>query len=219
MLTGPRASGKTTLAARRAATVVRLDADAQAAAFIADPGRSSELRASRRTLAWRTSPLLTQLLVVDQLPAWASNRLKRLIRAPKRYVVDAALLAAALRLDTQGVLDDGNVLGRLLDTSVVAQIRPETVVAECEPRLHHLRTESGRHEVDVVAELGGRRVIGIEVKAGATATASDARHLQWLRDELGARFVAGVVLHTGPRLYQLSDRIVAAPISVLWGWL
>jgi hypothetical protein len=39
-----------------------------------------------------------RLLVVDQMPAWTLNRLKRLVHTPKRYVVDAALLAAALRL-------------------------------------------------------------------------------------------------------------------------
>ena len=161
--------------------------------------------------------LLMRLLVVDQMPAWATNRLKRLVRAPKRYVVDAALITTALRFDTQGVLSDGDVLGRVLDTFVVAQLRPEVVAAEQEPRLFHLRTEGGRHEVDVLVELGGERVIGIEIKAAAAPTADHARHLGWLRDQLGDRFVAGVVMHTGPRVYELSDRIVAAPISTLWG--
>ena len=165
----------------------------------------------------RYEDLLMRLLVVAQMPAWTSNRLKRLIHAPKRYVVDAALIAAALRLDTQAVISDGNILGRLLDTFVVAQLRPETVVAETEPRLFHLRTEGGRHEVDVVAELGGRRVIGIEIKAAAAPAADDARHLRWLAEELGDRFVSGVVLHTGPRVYDLADGIIAAPISTLWG--
>src|SRR3954471_15157016 len=32
--------------------------------------------------------LLTQLPVVEQVPAWVSNRLKRLVQTPKRYVVD-----------------------------------------------------------------------------------------------------------------------------------
>jgi hypothetical protein len=161
--------------------------------------------------------LLMRLLVADQLPAWTSNRLKRLVRAPKRYLVDAALIPAALRLTAQGVLNDGDVLGRVLDTFVVAQFRPETVVAESQPRLYHLRAEAGRHEVDVLVELGGQRVIGIEIKATAAPTNGDAKHLRWLRDELGDRFVAGVVMHTGPRLFELSDGIVAAPISTLWG--
>lgn len=161
--------------------------------------------------------LLTRLLIADQMPAWTSNRLKRLVRAPKRYLVDAALIPAALRLTAQGVLNDGNILGRTLDTLVAAQLRPETVVAESQPRLYHLRTEAGRHEVDVVAELGGERVIGIEVKASAAPTAADAKHLRWLQEELAGRFVAGVVLHTGPRVYDLSNGIIAAPISTLWG--
>jgi len=29
--------------------------------------------------------------------------------------------------------------------------------------------------------------------------------------------VAGVVLHTGPRSYELGERIIAAPICALWG--
>jgi len=170
-----------------------------------------------KTTAVEYEDLLRRLLVVDQMPAWTSNRLKRLIRAPKRYLVDAALIPAALRLSAQAVIGDGNVLGRVLDTFVVGQLRPEVVVAESEPRLFHLRTPEGRHEVDVVVELGGERVIAIEVKASAAPSADDARHLRWLRDELGNRFVRGVVLHTGPRIYRLSEDIIAAPISTLWG--
>lgn len=161
--------------------------------------------------------LLTRLLVVEQIPAWTSNRLKRLVQAPKRYVIDAALTGAALRLDVDGVLADGNLLGRVLDTFVVSQIRPETVASALQPRLHHLRTEGGRHEVDLIAELGGQRVIGIEIKPAAAPTDADAKHLRWLKAELGNRFVAGVVLHTGPRVYRLAENVVAAPISTLWG--
>jgi hypothetical protein len=84
-------------------------------------------------------------------------------------------------------------------------------------RLHHLRTEQGRHEVDLLGELAGGRLVGIEVKAGASVSARDARHLVWLREELGERFAAGVVLHTGSRVYGLGERIVAAPICALWG--
>jgi predicted AAA+ superfamily ATPase len=160
--------------------------------------------------------LLTDLLVAEQVPAWTSNRLKRVVRQPKRYLIDPALMAAALRLDEGGVLHDGDLLGRVLDSFVAAQLRPEISVSSTRPRLHHLRTEQGRHEVDLIAELAGQRLIGIEVKAGAAPTERDARHLVWLRDELGSRFVAGVVLHTGPRVFELGDKVIAAPVSVLW---
>ncbi|MDQ2910698.1 MAG: DUF4143 domain-containing protein [Actinomycetota bacterium] len=163
--------------------------------------------------------LLTDLLIVEQVPAWTSNRLKRLVRRPKRYVIDPALIATALRMDEHGVTRDGDLLGRILDTFVAAQLRPELAIAASRPRLHHLRTEQGRHEIDLVVELAGERLIGIEIKADAAPTArQDGQHLRWLRDELGDRFVAGIVLHTGPRIYELDDKIVAAPISTLWGY-
>jgi len=37
-----------------------------------------------------------------------------------------------------------------------------------------------------------------------------------MRDRFDRDFVAGIVLHTGPRTFLISDRIVAAPISTLW---
>jgi uncharacterized protein len=160
--------------------------------------------------------LLTNLFVVEQVPAWTSNRLKRLQKQPKRYLIDPAMVATALRMDEEGVIRDGNVLGRLLDTFVAAQLRPEVSISRTRPRLFHLRREKGEREIDLLAELGGQRVIGLEMKADAAPSRGDAKHLLWLRDELEAGFAAGVVFHTGPRLFELDDKILAAPISILW---
>lgn len=44
----------------------------------------------------------------------------------------------------------------------------------------------------------------------------EVRHLAKLRDRLGDRFVAGVVLTTGPTALSLGERLLALPISVLW---
>ena len=81
--------------------------------------------------------------------------------------------------------------------------------------LHHLRHHAGRHEIDVVAEVDARRLVGFEIKATAAPSAAEARHLAWLRDELGEQFMVGVVLHTGPGAYPLGERIWALPISWL----
>lgn len=169
-----------------------------------------------RKTALAYEQLLINLLVVERLPAWTSNRLKRLILSPKRHVIDPALLAGALRLDGTGIVRDGNLLGRFLDSFVAAQLRPDAVRAESRPRLYHLRQREGRHEIDVLAEIGGSKLIAIEVKAGAAVDRNDARHLRWLRDEVGDRFLTGVVLHTGSRVHELDDRIYAAPIATLW---
>jgi uncharacterized protein len=104
----------------------------------------------------------------------------------------------------------------LLDSFVVSQLRPEIEVAEWQPRLHHLRQEGGSHEVDVIAEYPGGKVVAIEIKSSSAPKVSDARHLIWLRDRLGDDFVAGIVFHTGPRVIRIDDRVSALPISSLW---
>ena len=161
--------------------------------------------------------LLRMLFLVDPVPAWSTNRLKRLVRAPKRYIRDPGLAAAVLRAGIDDVLRDGSLLGRIIDTFVVAQLRAEQLIYDAPPGLFHLRQEGGAREIDIVAELSYRSVVGLEIKASAAPERSDARHLIWLRDELGDAFRAGVVLHTGRHVYRLDDRIVAAPIACLWG--
>jgi predicted AAA+ superfamily ATPase len=185
-------------------------------AGIVDDKTLFEAAGINRKTALAYEQLLANLLIVDSLPAWRSNRLKRLVLSPKRYLVDGALLASILRLDVNTVMRDGNLLGRLLDTFAVSQMRAQLEIGETRPRLYHLREREGRHEVDVLGELAGGALVATEIKAGAAPERDDARHLVWLRDEFGDRFTAGVVLHTGPRAYSLDDRIIAAPIATLW---
>jgi uncharacterized protein len=119
-------------------------------------------------------------------------------------VVDPALAVAAMRVNVDGVLRDGDLMGRILDTFVLTQLRAEAAVSDLRPRVYHLRAEQGRH--DILLELAGG-LVAFEVKADAAPSSKAAQHLRWLRDELGKRFVAGVVLHTGPRTFQMDDRI------------
>jgi predicted AAA+ superfamily ATPase len=170
---------------------------------------------NRRT-AVAYDQLLTNLFVLDSLPAWTSNRLNRLVKGAKRHLADSSLVGAALRLDELTVMRDGDLLGRLIETFVLAQIRPEVQLMSGGARLYHLRDRDNRREIDILAELPGGDVVAIEVKASAAPGRDDARHLAWLRDALGERFRAGAVLHTGPRAFALGERIVAVPICALW---
>ena len=155
-------------------------------------------------------------MVLELVPAWLNSRLARLVKSPKRYLVDPSLIGAALGLDVAAVLRDGDLLGRLLDTLVVAQLRPELALRPARARLFHAREMNGRRELDLVVELSATPIVAFEVKATAAPSPGDARHLAWVRDRLGDRFVAGAVLHTGPRQYSLGPRLVALPIASIW---
>ena len=159
---------------------------------------------------------LTNLAILDVAPAWASNRLKRLTKAGKRYLVDTALAAAAADVSESEIVHDGDLRSRWFDAFAAMQLRAEVNVSSPRRVLHHLRVEGGRHEVDLVIDLGRGRLFGVECKAGTAPTREDARHLIWLRDELGKNFAGGVVLHSGQAVVELDDRIAAIPLSAVW---
>jgi uncharacterized protein len=161
--------------------------------------------------------LLTRLFIVELVPAWSSGHLERLIKTPKRYVVDSSLMASALGATVETILASSDLLGRMIDTFVLAQLRPEVAVSRQRVRLYHARTKGGREEIDVVVELPGGKLMALEIKASASPKAADAKHLRWLRAAYPDRFVAGAVLHTGPDVVQLDSNIFAVPICAFWG--
>lgn len=160
--------------------------------------------------------LLEDLRIVERLPAWSNNRLNRLAKIPKYYILDPGL-AAHLAGDTvEGVLRNGDRLGRLIDTFVFAQIRPLLQLTQPALAAHHLRDNNHKHEIDLLLESASGDLVGVEIKAGSAVDARSARHLGWLRDKVGSRFRRGIVLHTGTTSYPLGDRLWAMPIASLW---
>jgi predicted AAA+ superfamily ATPase len=83
--------------------------------------------------------LFAALFVYDEVPAYSNNRLARLSKARKRYLVDPALVGAALRVGTDEVLDDPDLFGRLVDTFAMAQLRAEIALAPRPYQLFHVR--------------------------------------------------------------------------------
>lgn len=160
--------------------------------------------------------LATLLFIADQIPAWHSNRLNRLTRSPIRFLPESELVGPLLGVDERAVLRDGDLLGRLLDTFVVQQLRPEAEASSCEPRLHHLRHEGGAKEVDLIAELPDCRVIAIEVKASSSPRPDDARHLCGCANGSVTRSSPRCCFALGPPLHGCPG-VRALPISCLWG--
>lgn len=169
-----------------------------------------------RPTATAYDSLLELLFVAEQVPAWHTNRLKRLIRTPKRFLTEPAMMGTLLGVDVRGVIRNGDLLGRLLETFVLGQLRSEASAANDAVMLHHVRAQNSRHEIDLLAEHASGRVLAIEVKATASPSADDAKHLLWLKSCLAADMIGGIVFHTGPRAMQLAPDVLALPIASLW---
>ncbi len=170
-----------------------------------------------RLTALAYDDVLQSLLVVEHLPAWASSRLGQLSGTPKRHIIDPGLLGPLLGLDLRSVLRSADLLGRVIDSFVTAQLRAELAVCDEAPRMFHLRESHGRHEIDLILESSDGRVVALEFKADASPPASAAQHLRWMRDRIGDRFAFGAVMHSGPLPYMIDERIAALPICSIWG--
>ena len=161
--------------------------------------------------------MATVLRLVSDIPAWHTNRLKRLTSMPKRCMTDSGLAAWLMGVDREALKRDTDARGRIVETYVAAQMRVEADASRLGARMYHLRTQGGAHEIDLIVEFG-RRVAAFEVKTSSAPRPPDARHIAWLRDNLPPdRFAGGVVFHTGPHRYRLGEDIEAVPIAGLWG--
>ncbi len=159
--------------------------------------------------------LLGQVFLVEELPAWHANRLKRLVKTPKLHVTDTGLACALLGVEADDLRGDRTLLGQLLETFVVQELRRQASGWEHDVRFSHYR-DKDQLEVDIVLERGPNRIVGIEVKASATLREADRRGLERLRDAAGSRFRCGALLYDGETLVPMGDRIYAIPLHMLW---
>lgn len=159
--------------------------------------------------------LLERLFLLETLPPWHSNRLKRLVKTPKLHVGDTGVAAALLGLDPERLAGDRPLLGQFLETFVFQELRRQGGWQEVPVEFHHFRDRDGV-EVDIVLEQGAHAIAGVEVKASATVTNGDFRGLRKLRSVTGDRFRHGVVLYDGETTVPFGDGLYAVPIRQLW---
>ena len=159
--------------------------------------------------------LLTRVFLLEELPSWHNNRMKRLVKTPKLHLSDTGLACALLGLDAEALWEDRTTLGRLVETFVYQELRRQGSWHEDHIRFHHFR-DKDMAEVDIVLERGGGQVAGVEVKAAATVTAADFRGLRKLKEASGRRFAGGVVVYDGETSASFGDGLYAVPIRTLW---
>jgi uncharacterized protein len=159
--------------------------------------------------------LLSRIFLLEELPPWHSNRLRRLIKTPKLHLGDTGLVCALFGLDARSLWHDRALFGQVLETFIFQELRRQAGWQEDEISFSHFR-DKDKNEVDMVLESGGK-LAGVEVKAGSTVTASDFKGLQKLQRSAEKRFAAGVVLYDGDFVVPFGKDLYAVPMSCLWG--
>lgn len=176
-------------------------------------GRAIEMK---RDSTRRYLRLLELLFLVRQVPAWSGSLAQQTIKTPKLWIPDSGLACGLVGYGEERLLEDeAPHAGALFENFVAAEVLKQSTWLGQAVGFHHFRTPGGR-EVDIVVELADGSLAGIEAKLGATPSKSDFSGLAHLRDKLGDRFKAGVVIHTGAETLPFGDRLWAVPVAGIW---
>lgn len=169
-----------------------------------------------RTSLDRYLTLLEHVFLVRLLPAWHTNRIKQITKAPKLLVSDSALLTHLLRVNRERLAEDESLLGAVVECFAGMELAKQITASPARASLLHMRTARGT-EVGFLVKGAGGRVAGIEVKSSTTVRRDDFKHLAALRDRLEPeRFARGVVLYSGGERLPFGDRLEAWPLSTFW---
>ncbi len=186
----------------------------RAASPLSIEGLARDLAITKNTVE-RYIALLEEVFLVNRLPAWTSSATTRATKQRKVVFVDSGMCAHLSGLTAERLQRDPARCGPLLESFVISEIMRQLGWADAFARLHHYRTRDG-DEVDAVIEHHDGRLVGIEVKASGSVSGDDLRHLRHLRAKTGEDFHLGVLLYTGSEVLPMGDRLIAAPIDVLW---
>jgi hypothetical protein len=136
-----------------------------------------------------------------RLPAFATNRTKRLIKTPKIFWCDTALaLHLAGETEPRGAHLENLILNDLCAWREAQIPRSE---------IFYWRTTGGE-EVDFVVEHQNR-LLPIEIKTTEKPRLADTHGLTVFRQEYSAESLPGLLLHAGREISWIADGVLAAP--------
>jgi len=163
----------------------------------------------------RYMSLLESIFIIKLVPAWSANLGKRLVKSPKLYLADTGLSCHLIGFDKTRLQDDPVQAGKILENFVVAELLKQASWSDQMVKMYHFRTQIGQ-EVDIILEDRAGRIVGIEVKLAATATAKDLKGLMMLRDTMGEYFTCGVLFYSGSHPVPFGDRLFVLPLPALY---
>lgn len=147
---------------------------------------------------------MTDACLVRQLPAYAANLGKRLVKSPKVYVRDSGVLHALHGLPDRDAMLGHPVAGPSFEGFVVEQTL--ALLGDFAEAAYY-RTQTGV-EMDLLLSVGGER-IGVEVKL--TTAPKLERGLRTAIEDVGCRSTF-VVIPAGER-FRMAEGVEAIPVA------
>jgi hypothetical protein len=162
--------------------------------------------------------LLEAAYIVRLLPPYFENFGKRVVKSPKIYFLDSALICALTRQPGAGAALAGAMGGSLFEGLIISEAHKVFALRGKRPDLYFWRSHDGL-EVDLVVRLPGG-LVPVEIKLTATPTLKHAEVLRKFRDLAGGDAAPGGVLVCNVKERRtLPSGNVALPWNEFPAWL
>ncbi len=158
--------------------------------------------------------LLETTCLIERLPAFALNRTKRLVKAPKVFWLDPALATYLSGIHDGETWRASREAGGLFECLVLFHLKALAQLTTPKPQVFYWRTTTGK-EVDFVVEQG-RKLIALEAKLTTKPLYSDIENLRLFLKEYPETKSAALI-YSGNEIRHMDEKIVAIPWTCLTG--
>ena len=168
-----------------------------------------------QTTSKRYLSLFETTFLIWRLPPWSTNLGKRLVKTPKLYFTDSGLVMHLAGAAAENMARGHALSGVLLENFVIGELQRQSSWSHTQPRMYHFREQTGK-EVDMVLEAADGRCVMVEIKQGDAVRPDDFKSLRWTAEQMGRRFLRGIVLYTGREMIPYGRSFWAIPVQALW---
>lgn len=149
-----------------------------------------------------------------ELPPFFANRIKRVSKSPKGYLVDTGMACHHAAMSSPQALGAHPLFGALFETAMVSEIRKTLALSGGSTHLYHWRASTGA-EVDCIIERDGW-LHPMEIKLTSQPTRKQTLGLQAFRKaHPDQRIGHGLMLCAVDQPRWISDDVLALPWNLL----
>jgi len=159
------------------------------------------------TTARRWLSVLETSFLVTLLRPHHRNLNKRLIKSPKLYFLDTGLLCYLLRLTSSTDLQVHASRGAVFESWVVSEAMKNAMHRGLQPDLFFWRDSTG-HEIDLLLETGGGKLLPIEAKSGQTFNSDFVQELAWWQNLADQSDHPSAVIYGGDKTFRFKQHTV-----------
>lgn len=160
--------------------------------------------------------VLKMMFLNFDVPPWFRNIRKRLVKAPKGFLIDTLMLCHMLDLDLEDMIRNRpDLFGHVLENYVATELTKLLTFSHTKANLLHFRTSDGK-EIDFLLEKPDGSVFAVEIKKSESVNIQDFKGIQTLAALAPKEFTGGVVLYSGKDVIPFGKNLWAVPLYVLW---